>query len=86
MACYVSTETRDEPGKTLPILVIQMITDFTVGQMLHERMEYQDGIFQQVHHAIQPCSVCGKLVAVETEDDGEIISSGRLLHNIHIIL
>ena len=31
-----------------------------------------------IHHALQPCSVCGKLLAIRVDDTGEIITSGKL--------
>ena len=30
-----------------------------------------------VHHALQPCSVCGQLLAIKVDDAGEIITSGK---------
>ena len=29
-----------------------------------------------LHHTLQPCSVCGMLLTIKTDEDGEIISSG----------
>lgn len=80
-ACYYASE------QTLPFFIIAKITDYLTGQLVHEKKTYKDGIFDQVHHAMQPCSVCGKLVAVEVKEaTGEIISSGRLaFHNLPMI-
>ena len=35
-----------------------------------------------IHHALQPCSVCGKLLAIKTDEHGEIVSSGKCPHFI----
>ena len=41
------------------------------------RQRLQRG-WKLLHHALQPCSVCGNLLAVKTEERGEIRSSGEL--------
>ena len=77
-ACYWKTKNNPGGKTVLPYFVIELIFDLATAQMVRDKMQHQDGVFKQIHHALQPCSVCGNLVAVEVDDKGDILSSGRL--------
>ena len=70
LACLTAT------GKPLPSECLQMIFDFVSGEMRRVKMVYKDEVYKSVHHALQPCSVCHKLLAIDVNSDGEIQSSG----------
>lgn len=73
LACFSAT------GSSMPTECLQMIFAYVTGQMRREKMDYKDHIFDTVHHALQPCSVCHKLLAIDTDSRGEIRSSGESL-------
>ena len=54
-----------------------MIFDFVSGEMRRVKMVYKDEVYKSVHHALQPCSVCHKLLAIDVNSEGEIQSSGN---------
>lgn len=53
-----------------------MIFAFVSGEMRRVKMDYNNQVFKSVHHALQPCSVCHKLLAIDVNSQGEIQSSG----------
>lgn len=53
-----------------------MIFDFVSGEMRRVKMDYKDHVYESLHHALQPCSVCHKLLAIDVDAQGEIRSSG----------
>ena len=77
-ACYWKTANNPAGRVVLPHFVVEFIFNLAAAQMVRDKMQHQDGVFKQIHHALQPCSVCGNLVAVEVDEKGEIQSSGRL--------
>ena len=72
-------------GQFLPHFIVRFIFDLLEGELKREKMTYAEGIFEQIHHALQPCSVCGKLLAIDVEEGtGEIRSSGKNTTNMKI--
>lgn len=80
LACLSAT------GRSIPMECLQMIFAYVSGEMRRVKMNYKDRIFDTVHHALQPCSVCHKLLAIDTDSRGEIRSSGESLCSSHGIL
>lgn len=73
----VQDECLKKTGELLPLECLEMIFGYVDKMMAEEKMKYEKGIFKQIHHALQPCSVCGKLLAIDVDDQGEIKSSGK---------
>ena len=73
-------------GKTLPKEIMKIIFSYVSGEMKRVKMTYKDKLHERIHHALQPCSVCHKLLAIDVDKDtGEIRSSGtRLFQYRHI--
>lgn len=71
LACLTTT------GKSLPAECLQMIFAYVSAGMRREKLDYKDHLYDTVHHALQPCSVCHKLLAIDTDSRGEIRSSGE---------
>lgn len=71
LACLVAT------GKPLPSECLQLIFAYVSGEMRRVKMDYNNGVYKSVHHALQPCSVCHKLLAIDVDSQGEIQSSGN---------
>lgn len=80
LACFSAT------GRSIPMECLQMIFAYVSGEMRRVKMDYKDRMFDTVHHALQPCSVCHKLLAIDTDSRGEIRSSGESLCSTHGIL
>lgn len=80
----------------VPLEPLQLILDYAAHQTCNDKLDVG---FKLIHHALQLCSVCGKLVTVKVveEDEagvqsswkaglsniGEIISSGKKLHQYY---
>ena len=74
-------------GKALPKEVMIIIFNYVSGEMKRVKMAYKDKLHERIHHALQPCSVCHKLLAIDVDKDTEEIrSSGtkdRLTEHCH---
>ena len=57
-----------------PVEILHTILNMAARITSQERLKMG---WETIHHALQPCSVCGKLLAVKTDKYGEITSSGK---------
>lgn len=71
LACLAAT------GRSIPKECLDMIFAYVSGEMRRVKLDYKDHVFDSLHHALQPCSVCHKLLAIDTDARGEIRSSGE---------
>lgn len=80
LACLAAT------GRSIPTECLQMIFAYVSGEMRRVKLDYKDRLYDTVHHALQPCSVCHKLLAIDTDTRGEIRSSGESLRSSYDIV
>ena len=67
--------------RSLPPELCHNILNLAVMSLANDRKKTWDAI----HHTLQPCSVCGKLVAVDVDDNGDIISTGTYQYSRHVV-
>ena len=60
--------------KSLPPELCHNIINMAAMSFANDRKE----AWEAIHHTLQPCSVCAKLVAVDVDDDGNILSTGKI--------
>ena len=58
----------------LPFELEERILNLAARQKAKERLALG---WVEIHHAFKPCSVCGKLLNMEVDDAGQIVSVGK---------